>query len=184
MADDDVIDDDETLAADPAEEEFDEDDAPEDEVLGTELDEPIEEDLTIVDPDAEVVDEEADEGSTAAPVTDKARPGEDEDDDEDDPHPDDVEEDLDTILRDRIASGTDEEEDEEDEVVTDDRSETGDRVSPRRPEEVSCPECFLLVRSSQFSDRRADCPGGLDTGDCPMPGVFGRPPRSSSRKSS
>lgn len=180
MADDDVIEDDEeTLATDPADEEFDEDDVPEDgvpedEVIGAELDEPIEEDLTIVDPDADIIDEEADEGTTAAPVVEKARSTDDEDDDEDDPHPDDVEEDLDTILRDRIASGTDEEEDEDEEVVTDDRSETGDRVSPRRPEEVSCPECFLLVRSSQFSGRRADCPGGLDVGDCPMPAVFGR----------
>ena len=97
----------------------------------------------------------------------------DDEDDEDEADPDDVEEDLDTILKDRIAAGSDDDEDEEEgEIVVDDRSGEGDGVSPRRPEEVSCPECFLLVRRSQFTARRTDCPGGLDSPDCPMTRVF------------
>ena len=53
-------------------------------------------------------------------------------------------------------------------VVTDDRADGGDRVAPRAAEELPCPECFLLVRASQFSAKRTDCPGGLDGEDCPM----------------
>lgn len=41
-------------------------------------------------------------------------------------------------------------------------------MAPRAAEEFSCPECFLLVRRSQFSAKRTDCPGGLDGEDCPM----------------
>ncbi|MCB0958314.1 MAG: DUF4193 family protein, partial [Acidimicrobiales bacterium] len=52
--------------------------------------------------------------------------------------------------------------------VTDDRTEGGDRVAPRAAEEFSCNECFLLVRRSQFSAKRTDCPGGLDGDDCPV----------------
>ena len=114
------------------------------------------------------------EGDTAdAPVVEeparpeKARPAADEEEDDDDVvDPDDVEEDLDTILRDRIAAGTDEEEDDE-EAPVDDRADTGDRVSPRRPEEVSCPECFLLVRRSQFSSRAHRLPGRPRRGRLP-----------------
>jgi len=107
----------------------------------------------------------------APPPPPRAPAGDDEDDDDEVVDPDDVEEDLDTILRDRIAAGTDADEEDE-EAGPEDRNGTGDRVSPRKPEEVSCPECFLLVRRSQFSTRRADCPGGLDGADCPMMRVF------------
>ena len=135
---------------------------PDDDVLGRDPGRRLDDD---VDVDVEVVEAEPPPRPSGRPAAD------DDDDDEDVVDPDDVEEDLDTILRDRIAAGTDAEEEEE-EVGTEDRTETGDRVSPRRPEEVSCPECFLLVRRSQFSTRRADCPGGLDGADCPMMKVF------------
>jgi len=55
-----------------------------------------------------------------------------------------------------------------DEAPVDDRTEGGDRVAPRAAEEFSCSECFLLVRRSQFSTKRTDCPGGLDGADCPV----------------
>jgi hypothetical protein len=99
------------------------------------------------------------------------RAGEDDEDDDEEADPDDVEEDLDTILRDRITAGT-EEDDEDDEVPVDDRAEGGDRVAPRAAEEYSCPTCFLLVRRSQFSSKRTDCPGGFDGDDCPMKAQF------------
>jgi hypothetical protein len=112
------------------------------------------------------VDDDEDE-EEPAPLPTKARSDDDEDD-EDDVDPDDVEEDLDTILRDRIAAGADEDDDDDEEAPVDDRSDGGDRVAPRAAEEFSCTECFLLVRRSQFSAKRTDCPGGLDGEDCPV----------------
>jgi hypothetical protein len=53
-----------------------------------------------------------------------------------------------------------------------DRAEGGDRVAPRAAEEHACPTCFLLVRRSQFSTKRTDCPGGFDGEDCPMKARF------------
>jgi hypothetical protein len=115
--------------------------------------------------DVDVVDDE-DEDDDVIAVPAKGR-AEDDEDDDDEADPDDVEEDLDTILRDRIAAGADDEDEDEDEIVAD-QPEGTDRVAPRAAEEFSCPECFLLVRRSQFSAKRTDCPGGLDGEDCPM----------------
>lgn len=191
MADeDDLLDDDAAEAPEPVEEDFDAEDLDEEELDDDALvdDDLVADDLVADDlADDVVADDEAlvvvpiddletdtlveDGPAIPAPARPERPATDDEDDDEDVVDPDDVEEDLDTILRDRIAAGTDEE-DEDEEVPNDDRTETGDRVSPRRPEEVSCPECFLLVRRSQFSTRRADCPGGLDGADCPMMQVF------------
>ena len=118
------------------------------------------------DADGDLDDEEEE-----PPAPTKGRTGSDEDEDDDEEaDPDDVEEDLDTILRDRIAAGADE--DDEDEEAGVETPDTGDRVAPRAAEEHACPECFLLVRRSQFSARRTDCPGGLDGDDCPMKAQF------------
>ncbi len=162
MADEnDELGDEDTPDEDLDEEEFDAKDLDEEDLDEEDLDE---EDLVAVDLDADLVgDDVPDDALVEIPVADL--------DDDVDVDVEVVEEDLDTILRDRIAAGTDAEEEEE-EVATEERTETGDRVSPRKPEEVSCPECFLLVRRSQFSTRRADCPGGLDGADCPMMKVF------------
>ncbi len=73
--------------------------------------------------------------------------------------PDDVEADLDRILKDRLVTVEDEDEDEEDEP--DDRSEGGDRLQPKRADEQLCPNCFLLVRASA-----PGCPVGDDA--CPI----------------
>jgi hypothetical protein len=93
-----------------------------------------------------------------AKVTKPASDDEDEDDDELDP--DDVEEDLDQILKDRIAAAPDDEEDEE-VPDTEDRSEPGGRVQPKRPGEFVCQSCFLVKHPSQLADAEhmlcADC---------------------------
>ena len=109
-----------------------------------------------------VVDDVEDVEEEPAPRRSRAVPANDEDDDDDDVDPDDVEEDLDTILKDRIAAGADDDDEDDEEAPVDDRTDGGDRVAPRAAEEFSCNECFLLVRRSQFSAKRTDCPGGLD----------------------
>ena len=83
----------------------------------------------------------------------------DDDDDDDMIAPDDVEADLDTILKDRLVATDDSDEDDEDEP--EDRSESADRLQPKRSDERLCPSCFLLVRNGA-----PNCPIGDD--DCPL----------------
>lgn len=166
MADEEVIDDDPVEAGDSLDEDPEEDEElveVDDEELG---------DVLVADLDTDVVEvegaEEADEEEEVDPPVPAAKAADDEEEDEEEDS-DDVEEDLSVILKERIAAGADDDEDEEEEgVIVDDRSETGDKVPPRSVEEFSCNECFLLVRRSQFSARRTDCPGGLDGADCPV----------------
>ncbi|MGI9053413.1 MAG: hypothetical protein ACR2HQ_12335 [Ilumatobacteraceae bacterium] len=124
---------------------------------------------TLVEEDVEVDDDEVvaedaadeDESAEATAARNKRRAGEEEDDDDEEvPSPDDVEADLDRILKDRLV--TTEDEDDEDEEP-DDRAETGDRLQPKRADEQLCPNCFLLVRATA-----PGCPVGDD--NCP---VFG-----------
>lgn len=78
-------------------------------------------------------------------------------DDEDQPDPDDVEADLDTILKDRIAAGDDEEEEEEEEPIGrsgDDGTEGGTRVAPRKAGEFVCSSCFLVKPNTQLADAK------------------------------
>jgi hypothetical protein len=78
----------------------------------------------------------------------------DDDEEEDDEDPDDVEEDLDTILKDRIAAADVEDVEDEDEVVdVDDRGDTN-KIQPRRPGEFVCQSCFLLKPRSQLADNK------------------------------
>ena len=74
--------------------------------------------------------------------------------------PDDVEEDLAEILKDRLAS-----EDlpaEEDEVVEADERSSGDEaLQPKRADETLCSSCFMLVRKNA-----PVCPMGDD--ECPI----------------
>src|SRR5216684_865950 len=81
------------------------------------------------------------------------------DDDEDDDvvdldeelHPDDVEEALDVVLRERTAAaGLEDEEDEE--AEPDDRGEGGTKIVPRRPGEFLCSSCFLVLPRNQLAD--------------------------------
>jgi hypothetical protein len=125
-----------------------------DDLDGLELDEPLSED----DDDALLEDDEDDDESMGATIVRKA--GDDEDDDDDMVAPDDVEEDLSKILKDRLAS-----EDlpaEEDEVPESDERSTGDdELQPKRADELLCNSCFLLVRKNAPM-----CPIGDDA--CPV----------------
>ncbi len=125
-----------------------------DDLDALELDEPLSED----DDDALLEDDEDDDESMGATIVRKA--GDDEDDDDDMVAPDDVEEDLSKILKDRLAS-----EDlpaEEDEVPESDERSTGDdELQPKRADELLCNSCFLLVRKNAPM-----CPIGDDA--CPV----------------
>ena len=85
----------------------------------------------------------------------------DDDDDDELIADDDVEADLDKILKDRMVTvdEDDDEDDEDDEV--DVRGEGSERLLPKQQDEQLCPSCFLLVRASA-----PNCPVGDD--DCPI----------------
>ena len=116
-----------------------------------ELDEPLIEE----DDDALLDDDDDSMGATIV-----RKPGDDDDDDDDMVAPDDVEEDLSKILKDRLAS-----EDlpaEEDEVPDNEERSTGDdELQPKRADELLCNSCFLLVRKNAPM-----CPIGDDA--CPV----------------
>jgi hypothetical protein len=135
------------------EDDFDEED------IEPDLEEPDldEEDLVEEDLVAEVIEEEL-EGEIALvedleppeEAAPKVRPkvaGEEEEEDEE-LDPDDVEADLDTILKDRIAAADDleeEEEEEEDELT----GEPATRVHPKTESEFVCKSCFLVKNVTQ-----------------------------------
>ena len=71
----------------------------------------------------------------------------DDDDDDDLRTEDDVEADLDAILREKLTAAEEVPlEDDEEEVVVDDKTDGLERLQPRRPDETQCTQCFLLVR--------------------------------------
>jgi hypothetical protein len=159
-----AVDDDE-MTIEP-EEEFEEvaDDA---EIDPAELDEDaldedaLEEDDDFVALDDDFVatdDEDEDEDDTSGPVR-RSVTSEDEDEDDDIIAPDDVEADLDTILKDRLVAADDEDENEDDEP--EEKGEAADRLQPKRADEQLCPSCFLLVRQGA-----PVCPVGDD--ECPI----------------
>ena len=121
-----------------------------------ELDEPLTED----DDDALLDDDDDDDDDDSMGATIVRKPGDDDDDDDDMVAPDDVEEDLSKILKDRLAS-----EDlpaEDDEVPDNEERSTGDdELQPKRADELLCSSCFLLVRKNAPM-----CPIGDDA--CPV----------------
>jgi len=111
------------------------------------------------DADAEEYPDDDDDGQddVAAPAPEEDE--EDEDDDEEDIDPSDVEDDLEKILRDRIAAG-DDEEDEDDAAPS---PKAARQVAPLRSNEWRCDQCFMIVGLSQFGSRRDPvCPSGED----------------------
>ena len=127
--------------------------------------------LIEVDPDAEVLDADSidlegdedafgaddnvdeSEDPDAIPVaTDSVakKAGDDDDDDDDLRTEDDVEADLDSILKEKLTAADDTpvDDDDEDGVVVDDKTDGMERLQPRRPDETQCTQCFLLVRNS------------------------------------
>ena len=164
-------DDDEMTPEDPEEEVEEEEDGDlEEEPDAEELDEDEDGAFVVVDDDddAEVVDRRRrggrgrrrsrrrpdDAHQAAAP-----RGEEEEDEDEEMLSPDDVEADLDRILKDRLVTAEDED-DDEDEDEPDERGDPGDRLQPKRADEQLCPNCFLLVRANGpgLSGRRRRLP--------------------------
>lgn len=105
--------------------------------------------------DGELADDEVVEGneefSDEADLakTDAAgkKSSDDDDDDDDLRTEDDVEADLDAILREKLTAAEEVPlEDDEEEVVVDDKTDGLERLQPRRPDETQCTQCFLLVR--------------------------------------
>jgi hypothetical protein len=130
------------------EEDFDEElldeDLDEDEVAGEEAGD--EEELV---PLAGVAVEEAAPGSR----TDSGGDDDEEDDVVDldeELHPDDVEEALDVVLRERTVAAGLEGEDDEDEP--DEPGEGGTKIVPRRENEFLCRSCFLVLPRHQLAD--------------------------------
>ncbi|MCP4224800.1 MAG: hypothetical protein GY773_15800 [Actinomycetia bacterium] len=93
-----------------------------------------------------------------------------EEDDEEEQDPDDVEADLEAILRDRMAA-TDDDDDEEGEEGT--GTAKADGPTGPRNDEFVCDSCFLLVNRSQFgSAKDPRCPMGDP--ECPsIAKIFG-----------
>jgi hypothetical protein len=113
----------------------------------------------VFDADADEAVEQEEDAETEGPVR-KSVPADEDDDDDDMVAPDDVEADLDTILKDRLVAADDDGGDDDDDEP-EDRSEPGDRLQPKRADERLCPSCFLLVRNNA-----PICPVGDD--ECPL----------------
>ena len=117
----------------------------------------------VFEDEADVFEEEADDFEEDAedesvPV---ARRAADDEDDDDLTTPDDVEADLDTILKDRLVAAEDVPNEDDEEQEVDERSSDGEALQPRRADEEMCTSCFLLVRRAA-----PNCPVGDD--DCPI----------------
>ena len=138
---------DDDVEVEPDEDAFSEDD---DTLLALEADD---DDDVVVD---DVVDEEEaeDEEDDAAAARKKRRKTtaaadeEEDDDDEDLVSPDDVEADLDRILKDRMVTVEEDDEDDEEADEPEERGEAGDRLQPKRADETLCGE-LLPARASQ-----------------------------------
>lgn len=137
-------------------------------------DEDLSDDLDVdVDDPVVVVDVDEDEVDAAKPAPKAAKPAtDDDDDDEEDLGPDDVEADLDTILKGKIASEDDLDDDDEDEdeplvvPVKKTVTEQADGVTARQEGEFACPGCYMVVHPRQFGRRsNPTCPSGEE--DCP-----------------
>jgi hypothetical protein len=115
----------------------------------------------VADDEDEDEDDEDDDDTRATTRTKRRAADEEEDEDDDLLSPDDVEADLDRILKDRMVTTEEDGDEEDEEVEPDDRGDTADRLQPKRPDEQLCPSCFLLVRASA-----PGCPVGDDA--CPI----------------
>jgi hypothetical protein len=101
--------------------------------------------------DLAVIDESEDPDAIPLATDAVTKKGSDDDDDDDDLRTeDDVEADLDSILKEKLTAADDTplDDEEEDGVVVDDKTDGMERLQPRRPDETQCTQCFLLVRNS------------------------------------
>jgi hypothetical protein len=109
---------------------------------------------------AETTDTAEEEEEEAVPAARRRPRSNDEEEEDEEIDPDDVEADLDTILKDRIASSEDEDEEEE---ADDSTGDPGDRVAAKAADEFVCPTCFLIVHPRQFGRLgKLSCPEGYD----------------------
>lgn len=153
MADDEIVDD--------VDEEVEDDDINEEEFDADAEDDDGEFEDSNDEKDGDYSDEDDDDDDDSG-ANSRSESKEDEDDDDDLVNEDDVEADLDTILKDRMVTVQDDEEEEgETPVIVDNSAEAVDGVQPKRSDEKVCPSCFLLVRSGAPT-----CPVGDD--DCPI----------------
>ena len=111
----------------------------------------IEDEDLLVDP--EIIDGAEEEDPDAivegATVARKPKGEDDDEEDEDLRTEDDVEADLDAILREKLTAAEEAPpEEEEEDLVLDDKTDGMERLQPRRPDETQCTQCFLLVRNS------------------------------------
>ena len=137
--------------------ELDEEDLDEEVVIEEEFDDALlEDDDEVEDPLVDV------EGVVIPPVVGlvpvPAEPVAEEEEDDDvvdldeELHPDDVEEALDVVLRERtVAAGL---EGEEDDDEPDEPGEGGTKIVPRRENEFLCRSCFLVLPRHQLADEK------------------------------
>jgi len=112
-------------------------------------------DVDVLDEDLDVVPEIPVAVITDDPVVTEVAEEEDDDvvDLDEELHPDDVEEALDVVLRERTAAAGLEDDEEEDEEP-DERGETGTKIVPRRDNEFLCKSCFLVLPRHQLADEK------------------------------
>jgi hypothetical protein len=133
----------------------------EDEVDEPDLDEDLEEedleegdddliDDDLIDDDDLIEDEEEEEDEEPAATTTEAPPSEEEEEEEEELDPDDVEADLDSILKERLVVV----EVVEDETPDPEDGAEGTKVRPRAPGEFVCQSCFLVKHPSQLADEK------------------------------
>jgi hypothetical protein len=171
MADDDL---DEDFDPDAIEEEIDEE-AIEEDAIDVDL---VDDDELAPTDELEVVVEDVPVVEDPVAVPKAKKRAEDEEDDDEEVDPDDVEADLDTILKDRIAAVDDEEDDEELDEPVRATADSPNGVVPKRANEFMCTGCFLLVNRGQFGpESNLQCPVGES--ECPAIGVLqqGEPPK-------
>jgi hypothetical protein len=164
MADDDLIDDD----LDDLDDTMDVED-----LDAEDLDESVLEDEELEEEELVLEDEDTDVAVVEEPPRARKKRDEEEDDEEE-LDPDDVEADLDTILKDRIAASEDEDEDEDlEEQEPRATGEAVDGVQPKKANEFTCTGCFLLVHPGQFGPPdHLECPVGESV--CPAIEVLER----------
>ena len=130
-----------------------------DETGADELDDELVEDLDedLDDELDEDVDEEEEEEGEEGPTGTAERSADEaelEDEDEDDIDEEDVEASLDVILKERLVVVDDEPDDDEEGSDVEDRTEAGERVLPKQPDEFVCRSCFLVKHPSQLADAK------------------------------
>jgi hypothetical protein len=135
---------------------LDDDDLTDDDVVDVDDDVLVDDDLIDDDAVAAIPDDPAAiiEIPVATPIVEES---DDEDDDvvdlDEELHPDDVEEALDVVLRERTAAaGLEDEEDDDSEP--DDRGEGSTKIVPRKPGEFLCSSCFLVLPRNQLGDEK------------------------------